>query len=51
MLGADKLAGAIKDPINRALGGNNQKSKGEDAVENDTKGDNLPGSSIPGKNY
>jgi len=48
---ADKLAGAVKDPVNQALGGNNQKSKGEDAEQNDTKGDNLPGSSIPGKNY
>jgi hypothetical protein len=48
---ADKLAGAVKDPVNQALGGNNQKSKGEDAAENDTKGENIPGSSIPGKNY
>jgi len=48
---ADKLAGAVKDPINQTLGGNNQKSKGEDAEQNDTKGENIPGSSIPGKNY
>jgi hypothetical protein len=48
---ADKLAGAVKDPVNQALGGNNQKSKGEAAAENDTKGENIPGSSIPGKNY
>ena len=48
---ADKLAGAVKDPVNQALGGNNQKSKGEDAELNDTKGEKLPGSSIPGKNY
>ena len=48
---ADKLAGAVKDPVNQALGDNNQKSKGEDAEQNDTKGENLPGSSIPGKNY
>jgi hypothetical protein len=48
---ADKLAGAVKDPINQTLGGNNQKSKGEDAEQNDTKGESLPGSSIPGKNY
>lgn len=48
---ADKLAGAVKDPINQTLGGNNQKSKGEAAEQNDTKGENIPGSSIPGKNY
>jgi hypothetical protein len=48
---ADKLAGAVKDPVNQALGGNNQKSEGEAAAENDTKGEKIPGSSIPGKNY
>lgn len=48
---ADKLAGAVKDPINQALGGNNQKSKGEAAEQNDTKGESIPGSSVPGKNY
>ena len=48
---ADKLAGAVKDPINQTLGGNNQKSKGEAAEQNDTKGESIPGSSIPGKNY
>lgn len=48
---ADKLAGAVKDPVNQALGGNNQKSKGEAAEQNDTKGESIPGSSVPGKNY
>lgn len=51
---ADKLAGAggaAKDSVNQALGGNNNKTKGEDAAQNDTKGESLPGSSIPGKNY
>merc|ERR1712232_1504937 len=48
---ADKLAGAVKDPVNQALGGNNQKSKGEAASDNDTKGESIPGSSVPGKNY
>ena len=48
---ADKLAGAVKDPVNQALGGNNQKSKGEAAEQNDTKGEKIPGSSVPGKNY
>jgi hypothetical protein len=48
---ADKLAGAVKDPVNQVLGGNNQKSKGEAADQNDTKGESIPGSSVPGKNY
>lgn len=49
---ADKLAGAVKDPVNQALGGNNQKSTGEDAAQRtDNKGESLPGSEIPGRNY
>jgi hypothetical protein len=48
---ADKLAGAVKDPVNQALGGNNQKTTGDDAANIDHKGEKLPGASIPGKNY
>lgn len=49
---ADKLAGAVKDPVNRALGGDNQKAKaGGENSNNDTKGDNLPGSEVPARNY
>lgn len=47
---ADKLAGAVKDPVNQVLGGNNQKAKGQDN-QNDSKGEALPGSEVPGRNY
>ena len=41
---ADKLAGAVKDPVNQALGGDNTKSKGEQSSLG--KADQTPG-----KNY
>lgn len=41
---ADKLAGAVKDPVNQALGGNNQASKGEQSSLQQAD-------QTPGRNY
>lgn len=38
---ADKLAGAVKDPVNQVLGGNNQASEGEQSSYQ--KPDQTPG--------